>query len=442
MGRFGVIISVLVVALVVMQCGAADERGEAKTTRARTLLRFLIDGKYREFTDAGTEKVKAAMGPKEAEQMWEGITSQVGQYRSEISAKPTKVTGFYSVQFACRFDRGKVRLRIVLDDSDRLAGLWFDRIDREVAYTQPAYVSSELFREEKGTVSAGRFPLPGTLTIPKAAGPHPAVVLVHGSGPHDEDETVGANKPFRDLAWGLASRGIAVLRYEKRTHKHPTATKPADWTLETETIDDALAAADLLRKRPEIDPKRVFVVGHSQGAFAAPFIAQRDPKLAGIILLAGNARSILDLVEEQTEYIVKVSGAADDETKKKVREVKEALAAIRAGRLEGASEKLGMPAAHLERLHKLDPVGAAAGLRLPILILQGGRDYQVTKADFAIWKKQLAGKENITLKLYEPLNHLFIAGEGPSTPAEYEQPGHVDERVVADIADWIKSRPR
>jgi uncharacterized protein len=440
MRRVGMI-SVLAVAGLAGHCAAADAQSEAKTTRARTLLGFLVDGKYREFTDAGTERMKTAMGPKETEQVWTGITSQLGQYRSEISAKPTKVMGFYSVQMVCRFDRGKASLRIVLDDADRLAGLWIDRVDRDVAYTQPAYVNSELFREEKVTVSAGQFPLPGTLTLPKAAGPHPAVVLVHGSGPHDEDETIGANKPFRDLAGGLASRRIAVLRYEKRTHKHPTATKPADWTIETETMDDALAAANLLLQRPEIDPKRVFVAGHSLGAFAAPFIAQRDPKLAGIVLLAGNARSILDLIEDQIEYLAGLSGSANDEARKRVGEMKEALEAIRAGKLEGTSEKLGMPAAYLERLHKLDPVGAAAALKMPILIIQGGRDYQVTKADFAIWKKQMADKQNVTLKLYEPLNHLFVAGEGPSAPAEYEKAGHVDERVVADIAEWVTRQP-
>jgi len=434
-------IPTLVVILSIGKGGAADAQNEAKTARARELLHFLIDGKYKDFADAGSKEMKAALSPEEAEQIWTGITSQVGPYRSEVSARLTKVQGFYSVQFVCRCERGKITLRIVVDQADRLSGLWLDGVERDVVWSPPDYANANAFREEKVTVSAGRFPLPGTLTLPKAAGPHPAVVLVHGSGPHDEDETVGANKPFRDLAVGLASRDVAVLRYEKRTHKHPTATMPSGWTLDTETIDDALAAADLLRKRPEIDPKRVFIAGHSLGAFAAPFIAARDQRLAGIILLAATARPFLDVLQDQLEYLAGLNGAPDENAKKQLREAREAIAAIRAGKLEGACEKLGMPAAYgayVQQLDRLNPIQEAAKLKLPILILQGGRDYQVTPKEFAIWKKSLGARGNVTIRLYDGLNHLFISGEGQSTPAEYDKAGHVDRQVVADIAAWIE----
>jgi dienelactone hydrolase len=438
-------IPALVVILSIGPDGAAGTPNQAKTARARELLHFLIDGNYKEFADAGCKEMKAAMGPKEAEKIWTGITSQIGPYRSEVSAKLTQIQGFYSVQFVCRCERGKLTLRVVVDGADRLSGLWIDRVDREVAYSPPGYVDTKAFREEKVTVSAGQFPLPGTLTLPKAAGPHPAVVLVHGSGPHDEDETVGANKPFRDLAWGLATRGLAVLRYEKRTHKYPTATRPADWTLDTEMIDDALAAADLLRKRSDIDAKRVYIAGHSLGAFVAPFIARRDSRLAGVIVLAANARPILDVLQDQLEYLAGLNGAPSEETQERLREAKEAIAAIRAGRLEGTCEKLGMPAAYagyVQRLDKLNAVEAAAKLEVPILILQGRRDYQVTTKEFALWKKSLGDHKNVTFRLYDGLNHLFIRGEGPSTPAEYDKPGHVDKQVVADIAAWIERQVR
>jgi fermentation-respiration switch protein FrsA (DUF1100 family) len=90
-------------------------------------------------------------------------------------------------------------------------------------------------------------------------------------------------------------------------------------------------------------------------------------------------------------------------------------------------------------LREHDPVAAAKTLKQPLLILQGGRDYQVTEADFEGWKNRLGSRPTVTLKLYPNLNHLFIAGEGKSTPAEYERPGHVAETVVSDIAEWIRS---
>jgi hypothetical protein len=264
-------------------------------------------------------------------------------------------------------------------------------------------------------------------------------VLVHGSGPHDADETIGALKPFRDLALGLASRGVAVLRYEKRTRAHPRALPPNEWTLEEETIEDAVAACQLLRGRTEIDPRRILVAGHSLGGMAAPFIAARDGKLAGMVLLAANARSVLDLLEEQTQYLAKLAGPPPEAVRKKLEAIREGIQAIRAGKLEGVTEKLGMPAPYLARLHQTDPVEAAKKLTLPILVVQGGRDYQVTKADFDLWKKHLDGREQVTFKLYDDLNHAFVVGKGPSSPAEYQVRGHVDERVVQDLTGWIRA---
>ncbi|HOW72686.1 MAG TPA: alpha/beta fold hydrolase [Phycisphaerae bacterium] len=429
----------LAITLGACPCFADKPEPDAKTVRARGLLTLLTRGEFTEFVAAADEKVKAAFSPQQAEQAWTGITAKVGPYRSEESATYAKVPGAHVVRFVCRFERGKATLRIVLDDADRLSGLWFDAVEPDAPYQPPTYADPKAYREQKITVSAGQFPLPGTLTLPTRPGPHPAVLLVHGSGPHDQDETIAANKPFRDLAFGLASRGVAVLRYEKRTHKYPTAVKPEEWTLETETIEDAVAAAELLRKQADIDPKRVFLAGHSLGAFVAPFIARRDPKLAGIALLAGNARSILDLIDEQTEYLAGLDGSISDDDQKRLRNLREATALIRQGKTEGLTEKVGMPAAYLARMHTLKPIEAAAELNTPILIAQGGRDYQVTRTDFDLWKKALGTHKNVTFRLYDKLNHLFIPGSGPSTPAEYGKAGHVDVQVVEDLAAWIET---
>jgi dipeptidyl aminopeptidase/acylaminoacyl peptidase len=234
-----------------------------------------------------------------------------------------------------------------------------------------------------------------------------------------------------------------VLRYEKRTHKYRERIKPEDVTLEWETIDDALAAARLLRQRPEIDAQRVFVLGHSLGGMAAPFIAARDDQLAGLIILAGSARSPLDLIEDQIEYLAKLDGDFSADERQQLAEVKQATTAIRAGKLtEVEKPLLGAPTAYWARLHALDPAGTAAKLELPILIIHGGRDYQVSKADYAVWKEQLGGRQNVTIKLHEGLNHLMAAGEGASGPEEYQQASHVDEAVIADITKWIEAAPR
>src|SRR5262249_26794773 len=158
------------------------------------------------------------------------------------------------------------------------------------------YARPDTFRETEVTVGAADWPLPGTLTLPRGDGPFAAVVLVHGSGPHDRDETIGPNKPFRDLAWGLASQGVAVLRYEKRTSEHGARfVQLKDPGFKEELLDDAVAAAAVLRKHKEIDPRRIFILGHSLGAFWAPRLGTLDPDLAGLVVLAGNTRPLEDL---------------------------------------------------------------------------------------------------------------------------------------------------
>ena len=208
-------------------------------------------------------------------------------------------------------------------------------------------------------------------------------------------------------------------------------------------IEDALAAAELLRSRAEVDPARVFIIGHSLGAWATPLIAARDPKLAGGVMLAGNARSVLDLTEDQLDYQVMLAlGMLSEEQRKLIADAKAGIAAIREGKTETVTEPiLGAPAVYCERLHKIDPTAVAAQLTTPLLIMQGGRDYQVTKKDYDLWQERLKGRNNVTFKYYRLLNHLFVTGLLKSTPAEYLMPGHVADKVIEDIAAWINTHP-
>jgi dienelactone hydrolase len=414
----------------------ADE--EQPIARAREIWQLMVSEQFDEFVATGDQTMKAALGAEQAAQIWGGLEFQLGGYQTIESTASTKHGDYDSVRLVCRFDRGTATMRLVLDHEGRMSGLWLDQVAPNPPYEAPTYVDRAAFREEPLVIRCGAFELPGVLSLPKDGARHAGIVLVHGSGPHDEDETAGASKPFRDLAWGLASHGVAVLRYEKRTHKYREGIKAEDVTLEWETIDDALAAVDCLRERPEIDARRVFVLGHSLGGMAAPFIAQRDGNLGGIILMAGNARSILSLIEDQVEYLARLDGELSDDERKSLAEVKQATAAIRAGRLDDVEKPLlGAPAKYWADLHRRDPVAAAARLKCPILILHGGRDYQVSRADYELWQQRLGEREGVTIRLYENLNHLMISGEGPSGPAEYQKVGHVDERVITDIVKWI-----
>jgi dienelactone hydrolase len=281
----------------------------------------------------------------------------------------------------------------------------------------------------------GDYALPATLTVPRGAGPWPVVVLVHGSGPHDRDETLGPNKPFRDLAVGLASRGIASLRYDKRTFARREAfAAGGTYTVEQEVLADARAAVALMATTQAIDPRRIYVLGHSWGGTLAPRIAAREPRVAGLVLLAGATRSLDQIVPDQ----IKTAAPGNAELAAKAARFAEAF---RSPTLAPADhvDLLGakIPGSYVLDLRSYDPAASAAALTIPLLVLRGERDYQVTDADLDGWRRALAGHRNATFKTYPGLNHLFMPGSGPPSPADYLRAGEVEPAVLDDIAHWL-----
>jgi dienelactone hydrolase len=275
------------------------------------------------------------------------------------------------------------------------------------------------------------------------------LVLVQGSGPHDEDETIGPNKPFKDLAWGLASRGIAVLRYVKRTKQYgiKSSDDPHALTVNDEVIDDARAAINLARNQPSIDRKRLYLLGHSLGGYLAPRIAEGNSQIAGLIIMAGSTRPMEQSVVDQMRYLAAEGNLPADQANAEIANAEKDAKVIESPTLaKGQTVELAgaqIPASYFLNLRGYDPAAVAAKFGVPILILEGGRDYQVTRVDYEGWRQALAGHSNVTFKFYPGLMHLFMMssapGTGPGTPQDYAKPGHVDPQVIQDIASWIEN---
>lgn len=290
------------------------------------------------------------------------------------------------------------------------------------------------FSEREFAVADGQ--LPGTLSLPGGPGPFPVVVLVHGSGPNDRDQTLGPNRPFRDLAHGLAGHGVAVLRYDKRTRARPGDFAGNDFTVELEVVADAVAALEAVSADTAVDPERVFLLGHSLGAMLAPRIARRAT-LAGVVMVAAPARPLEDIVIEQVTYILGLDPDNAERHEAQLAQLRRQRDEVRSlADPEATGLMLGLPAAYWMDLSSYDPVATAAGLDVPMLLLHGGRDYQVTDTDFALWQQGLADHPQATLVRHAGLNHLMMTGEGMATPAEYLRAGEVDPGLVAQIADW------
>lgn len=244
---------------------------------AQTVIDQLNSGNsepvYALFDDA----MRAAITADQLKVMWPQLESQAGAFQTCYGWSQQELSGYQVVLALCTFKAAGLNMSLSFDSTGKVGGMYFKPATAPTpsadTYQALAYVDKTSFTEREVTVGSGQWALPGTLSIPNGSGPFPAVVLVHGSGPNDHDETIGPNKPFRDLAWGLASRGIAVLRFDKRTLVHADLFTPdvlKTLTLQQETIDDALLAAELLRQTKNVDPEKIYVLGHSLGALAAP----------------------------------------------------------------------------------------------------------------------------------------------------------------------------
>ena len=301
-------------------------------------------------------------------------------------------------------------------------------------WTPPAYVDQSAFTETTVSLEGpGDCSLGGALTVPEGEGPFPGIIVLSGSGPTDRDGTVGPNKPYKDLAWGLATEGVATLRYDDRT-----ATCPVDGatiTIDEEYTEDALTALARLREESRVGP--VGVAGHSLGGQVAPRVVARDGEVDGLVMLAAPARSLLDLVVEQTAYLAELDGQVTDQERQQIQATENLVQRVRDLDIPDGGALLGAGRPYWESYLDYDWIGTAQGLSVPTYLGQGGRDYQVTvEGDLELWREELPN-DRTTSQVFEALNHLFIAGEGPARPQEYFEPGNVDRAVVTALAGFL-----
>jgi hypothetical protein len=408
----------------VVPSAAAAPVSVAKTD---ALLNALKAGKYAAAFALLDERMKAALPPEKLRATWESLVASLGPIVSWTFEAPTNNQGMEQRLGSLRFERGEAKAMIVVNPKTGLVAGFGVRRPPPPATGHATYVDTTAFRAVEVKVGSEPFLLGATLTLPSKSGPFPAVVLVHGSGPQDRDETVGANRTFRDLAEGLSSRGIVVLRYDKRTKIYPNKMG-SNPTIDDEVVLDALSAVRMLSARPEVDPKRVFVIGHSLGALLAPEIAVRAGNAAGVALLAPPGRPPWDVVLAQMRFL----GAPADQ----IADIERKAALFRQGK--GSDETLlGVSGTYWLDWGKRDGIGMAKKLAKPVLVLRGDRDFQVADEDLAAWRVGLEGQKGATVQTVPHLNHLFIRGEGKPSAAEYETPGHVDPSVIEMLRRFI-----
>ncbi|WP_158676401.1 S9 family peptidase [Tessaracoccus sp. OH4464_COT-324] len=270
-----------------------------------------------------------------------------------------------------------------------------------------------------------------------------AVLLLWGSGPQDRDESLpnSPNKPLRDLAEGLADRGIASLRFDKRTFAAPRKLDLSTLSLSDEYHDDAAAALRLLRDR--LPGYRLFVIGHSQGAMVLPDILEANEFAAGGVSLAGTPRSLFDLILDQLHHqLESQTGLSPEEQARRRVEGEASIAEAKA--VDALSDvvpmpfRLSMSTRYVIDINRLDPAKTATKLKVPLLFLQGDADQQVfADTDYRLWQEKLAGQPNVEFELFNGLNHCFYPTKGLDPFRDIQEPATIPPQVIERIAGWL-----
>lgn len=424
--------------LITLLCAAAmatTASAQVAPDQARALAQTLLDhldaGRFSQAEAMFSDTMKASVPEPKLRAAWSGMAAAGTRGDFQVVQKNTSRIVLIPMH------RGQQdwQATVTVDAQGKVEGLFIQPKQADVPV--PPVPAVAHFTEHDLTVGSSAFALPATLAMPKGKGPFPAVVLVHGSGPQDCNETIGANRPFLDVARALADRGIAVLRYEKRSKAMPEWYASHPVTIDNETTDDAVMALETLRAQPGVDGKHVFVLGHSQGAMLAPRIGKRDGHLAGLIQWSSPGRKLVDVLPDQIRFIGTASKTPSETIEANIRQLEAAVKQYRDPTYNGPS-LMGQSAGYWRTVDTVDPIADTQASKLPVLILHGGRDFQVNDTDWALWQKHLKNDKRVEMKRYPALNHLGIAGTGAPNMAEYSTPGHVDTTMIDDIAAWIK----
>jgi alpha/beta superfamily hydrolase len=397
---------------------------DSQRETALRLVDLLAEGDYETAHGLLSPSVREQSSVSGLQSAWEQTAGESGAFVGTTGVERTTSQGYDVLVVRAQFEAGLVAVQVAFRGAS-VEGIQF--LPAGGSYSPPSYADQSVFSERDLTLDSPVCGLGATLSTPED-GAETGVVLVHGSGPNDRDGTFGPNKPLQDLAWGLASEGIAALRYDKRTYACDVATDELGFG--PLVVDDALTALD--RLRAETDVADAAVVGHSLGGYAAPRIASEDGD-ASAFLLAAPSRPLYELVPDQVRYLASLDGEVTDAEQAQIDAAEATSDRLAAGNYEDGGFPWG--AAFWRDVADYDPVSVATGLDRSVYALQGGRDYQVSPTeDFPAWRDALGDDRT---RLYDDLNHLFVPGEGDPSPAEYFRAGNVAGTVVSDLAGWL-----
>ncbi len=374
-------------------------------------------------------------------QAWEQTGEKMGAFLRFVSTDIETKNQNATVVLITEFENNGMTASFSFDENYEIKALYmnYQAMEEDLNLEEEDYTQQEIsLTSEK--------PLQGAIVLPKRVSKPPVVIMVHGSGATNLNESVGAadNRPFEDIAFGLAKRGIASIRYDKRNYSYPETYEELgkNVTIQDEVLNDVSEVIDYATSLDSVDNQRIYVLGHSLGGMLAPKIAQDNPAVAGLIIMAGTARRLEDLVLDQNIMLLEQTQQSASQKQKVLSKIKEDVQAIK-DLYPGSSANVyfNMPTAYWLSLNQINTEEIVKGLEIPILIQQGTADFQVyADKDYPLWQQLLGEKDTAVFHLYEGLNHLFMQNNGKKDTTEYDIKGHVEEQVIEDMATFIHQK--
>lgn len=410
---------------------------------ARYVFDLTQAGDYGAVYALADDGLRKAVSEERLRSIFTALTDAFGQVTGFGEEKTSWSAPYRIASLPVHYEKASIALHITWQ-GNQLSGIHYSMLDEPPVYQEKTPLG---ILEE--SIQVGDPALEGYMTLPSNASvPLPAVVLLHGSGPNDRDETIRNTKMFRDLAYGMAQLGIAAVRYDKRTYVYGskyTAEDMQRFTVQEETIDDAVAAARLLCTDSRIDPERIYLIGHSMGAMLAPRIAKENHGLfAGIVMLSGTPKNLADIVLSQNQALVDAMSPLEKIVgNMQMAGLRQSWQNVLNGTAEEAKGKIlfGQPAYYFWEMAQYDTAEILKNLDIPSLIINGGSDFQVIDADGIDAWRALDLPESVHLSYYPELNHLLMDPQAPETirgtMQEYDIPCHVAQEIVDEITAFI-----
>jgi len=403
------------------------------------IIHFLEHSNFKQLKKQFSPELKSSLSKQKLEKIWNGIEKQFGNYKSHEASRSISISEGEKSRTRLCFEKGSLELETVFDENNLLIGIFL----RPQSYNVPDYGKNLVYNKEDISINSGSYQLPGEILYPlNLSKKVPLVIFVHGSGANDRYESIGPVMVFKDLALGLLTKGVASMLYDKRSKVYKNFFDTAQFTIWDETVEDAINAFKLAKTKKDVDTNQIFIIGHSQGGYALPLILKNCRGARGGISMAGCSRPLDQVLEDQYHYLINLDGKVSLQEKIFLKRETKKIKLVRSDKMFKTAPKRRVlaywPTAFWRDIKNYDPVNELKKLDIPVLFLQGERDYQVTEKDFNRWKSWFLEKYQWSFISYTKLNHLFIEGEGKPNPAEYWKGGNIPTYIIADIETWIK----